>query len=64
MRRKSNMYQWFSPNWGGLNMRVGWSNHNQFSAEGTAAHDGGKLDPTILSIGIAYTTTINETDEL
>ena len=64
MRRKSNMYQWFSPNWGGLAMRVGWSNNNQFSHEETAAHDGGELDPTILSIGIAYTTMVNETDEL
>ena len=61
MRRKSNLYQWFSPNWGGLNIRVGWSNNNQFAHEETGAHD---LDPSILSIGIAYTTTINETDEL
>ena len=61
MRRKSNLYQWFSPNWGGLNIRVGWSNANQFSHEETGPHD---LDPSILSIGMAYTTTINETDEL
>ena len=33
MRRKDNMFQWFSPNWGGLQMRVGWSNNNRF-AEG------------------------------
>jgi len=62
MRRKSNMYQWFSPNWGGLHMRVGWSNYNQFS--GGDSGPNGDLDPEILSIGIAYTTTINETDEL
>ena len=61
MRRKSNMYQWFSPNWGGLHMRVGWSNNNQFAHEESTAND---LDPSILSIGIAYTTAINETDEL
>ena len=65
MRRKSNLYQWFSPNWGGLAMRVGWSNTNQFSAEDTRPTGTDfELDPTILSVGIAYTTTINETDEL
>ena len=64
MRRKSNLYQWFSPNWGGLNMRVGWSNYNQFSGGDTTTPGGHKLDPQILSIGVAYTTAINETDEL
>ena len=71
MRRKSNLYQWFSPNWGGLAMRVGWSNIHQFADEDTALDldgdgdkDDGKVDPTILSVGIAYTTPINETDEL
>ncbi len=70
MRRKSNLYQWFSPNWGGLHVRVGWSNINQFSAEDTDVDLDGddvpdeEIDPSILSIGIAYTTAINETDEL
>ena len=110
MRRKDNLWQWFSPNWGGLQMRVGWSNNSRFSSDesmvttrlktggmvpmytnadvGVTIHrdaDGSnpryvtandvanvmteeyvkkELDPQILSIGIAYTTTINETDEL
>jgi hypothetical protein len=64
MRRKDNMYQWFSPNWGGLAIRVGWSNNNRFADDETAGPNGEKLDPTILSVGIAYTTAINETDEL
>ena len=64
MRRKDNMYQWFSPNWGGLAIRVGWSNNNKFAGDETAGPNGEKLDPTILSVGIAYTTAINETDEL
>ncbi len=62
MRRKDNLFQWFSPNWGGLHMRVGWSNNNKFASED--AGPDGDLDPTILSVGIAYTTAINETDEL
>ncbi len=68
MRRKDNLWQWFSPNWGGLQMRVGWSNTNIWA---TDEHDvvdsqgnAHELDPQILSIGIAYTTAINETDEL
>ena len=110
MRRKDNLWQWFSPNWGGLQMRVGWSNNSRFSSDESAVTTGlktgnmvpmyentdigktlrrdmdgsnpryvtqddvanvmtveyatAKLDPQILSIGIAYTTTINETDEL
>ena len=110
MRRKDNLWQWFSPNWGGLQMRVGWSNNSRFSSDEsmvttglktgnmvpmytetdigktlrrdmdgsnpkyvtqadvddvmTAEYAKAKLDPQILSIGIAYTTTINETDEL
>ena len=64
MRRKDNLYQWFSPNWGGLAIRVGWSNNNRFADDETASPNGGELDPTILSVGIAYTTAINETDEL
>ncbi len=68
MRRKDNLYQWFSPNWGGLQMRVGWSNNSRFSSDETSVTDSRdqthELDPQILSIGIAYTTTINETDEL
>ena len=62
MRRKSNLYQWFSPNWGGLAMRVGWSNNFQFNHEDSGPD--GNLDPMIISVGIAYTTAINETDEL
>ena len=62
MRRKDNIYQWFSPNWGGLNIRVGWSNNNKWAMEDSGAN--ANLDPTILSVGIAYTTAINETDEL
>ena len=64
MRRKDNLYQWFSPNWGGLAIRVGWSNNNKFADDETAGPNGSELDPTILSVGIAYTTAINETDEL
>ena len=69
MRRKDNLWQWFSPNWGGLHMRVGWSNTNIWAEdEHTVAADRNgvahEIDPQILSIGIAYTTTINETDEL
>ncbi len=68
MRRKDNLWQWFSPNWGGLNIRVGWSNNSRFSSDESSVKDGSgnshELDPQILSIGIAYTTTINETDEL
>ena len=64
MRRKDNLYQWFSPNWGGLAIRVGWSNNNRFADDETAGPNGSELDPTILSVGIAYTTAINETDEL
>ena len=110
MRRKDNLWQWFSPNWGGLQMRVGWSNNSRFSSDESNVTTGLKtgrmvpkykeadidttlrrdadgsnpryvtqsdvdsvmtdeyataeLDPQILSIGISYTTTINETNEL
>ncbi len=68
MRRKDNLWQWFSPNWGGLQMRVGWSNTNIWATDETDVTDRNgnahEIDPQILSIGIAYTTTINETDEL
>ena len=68
MRRKDNLLQWFSPNWGGLQMRVGWSNNSRFKSDETDVTDSNgnshELDPQLLSVGIAYTTTINETDEL
>ena len=68
MRRKDNLWQWFSPNWGGLTMRVGWSNTNIWATDEHDVTDRNgvahELDPQILSIGIAYTTMINETDEL
>ena len=68
MRRKDNLWQWFSPNWGGLSMRVGWSNTNVWATDESVVEDRNgmshKIDPQILSVGIAYTTTVNETDEL
>jgi hypothetical protein len=68
MRRKDNLWQWFSPNWGGLQMRVGWSNNSRWSSDESVVTDSlgneHEIDPQILSVGIAYTTTINETDEL
>ncbi len=68
MRRKDNLWQWFSPNWGGLTMRVGWTNTNRWATDESMVTDRNgnshELDPQILSIGIAYSTAINETDEL
>ena len=68
MRRKDNLWQWFSPNWGGLNMRVGWTNTNRWATDETDVTDRNgdthELDPQILSLGVTYTTAINETDEL
>ena len=40
MRRKDNLWQWFSPNWGGLQMRVGWSNNSRFSSDESAVTTG------------------------
>ncbi len=69
MRRKPELWQWFSPNWNGFNARIGWSNAN------TAAGANGEeqqvtslvgieeLDPSMLSIGLAYTKAIGN-DEL
>ena len=36
MRRKANMWQWFSPaSWGGLHVRVGWSNQHIWATDET-----------------------------
>ncbi len=68
MRRKPEMYQWFSPNWGGLHLRVGWSNHTVAGGndEVQVIDNLGNVaehDPTLLSIGAAYTHNIGN-DEL
>ena len=72
MRRKDNLWQWFSPNWGGTANARRLVEYQQSGLRSeTRCHrtvDGSgqthEIDPQILSIGIAYTTTINETDEL
>ncbi len=71
MRRKSNMYQWFSPaSWGGLHVRVGWSNFNTNSwttDESEVTDKNGdihELDPEILSIGASYTASVGNGNEL
>ena len=53
MRRKDNLFQWFSPNWGGLQIRVGWSNNNRF-AEDESSVTTGRV--------VSHTTT--DTDDL
>ncbi len=70
MRRKANMFQWFSPaSWGGLHVRVGWSNDNSYHFGGeehvvtTSTGESKEVDPEILSIGASYTTKIGN-DEL
>ncbi len=70
MRRKPELYQWFSPNWGGFNMRVAYSSsHNSdFAAGETQITDSNSIvqevDPSMLSIGAAYTHTMESGDEL
>ena len=69
MRRKPELYQWWSPNWGGLQLRVGWSNSNTAVGFGheeqqvTSLVGIEELDPTILSLGAAYTHNFGN-DEL
>lgn len=41
MRRKANMWQWFSPgSWGGLHVRVGWSNQHIWQTDETEVVTG------------------------
>ncbi len=69
MRRKANMWQWFSPaSWGGLHVRVGWSNQHiwatdesEVTARDLEVHE---LDPEILSIGASYTASVGDGNEL
>ncbi len=70
MRRKPELWQWWSPNWGGLQLRVGWSNSNSavgFGHEEQQVADiNGAIqehDPSMLSIGAAYTHNFGN-DEL
>jgi hypothetical protein len=69
MRRKPELWQWFSPNWGGLNVRVAWSNttHN-FGHEEQQVTDAlgvvQEVDPSMLSIGAAYTANLASGDEV
>lgn len=63
MRRKPELLQWFSPNWNGFTARVGWSNANVAGGGGenqvlTGLGTVEELDPSILSIGLAYTKDI------
>lgn len=64
MRRKPELYQWFSPNWNGLTARVAWSNSNSAVGFGheeqqvVSLAGPEELDPTILSLGLAYTKDI------
>lgn len=63
MRRKPELWQWHSPNWNGLTASVGWSNDNVAGGGGENQVTTGlgtveELDPSILSIGVAYTKDI------
>ena len=65
MRRKAELWQWMSPNWGGFTARVGWSNAHVAVAGGEVLNgDGKELDPSMLSIGLAYTHAMESGDEL
>ncbi len=71
MRRKANMWQWFSPaSWGGLHVRVGWSNDNSYHWEGEEYEvtprgmETKEVDPEILSIGASYTASVGNGNEL
>ena len=65
MRRKAELWQWMSPNWGGFTARVGWSNAHVAGAGGEVLNgDGKELDPSMLSIGLAYTHAMESGDEL
>lgn len=63
MRRKANLFQWFSPpTWGGLHVRVGWSNDynnggswftdevessvGMINMAGSSSNSAGRVDPT------------------
>ena len=70
MRRKPELWQWFSPNWGGLHVRAAWSNSN--SAVGFA-HEEQQVeslvgmeehDPQMLSLAGAYTHNLANGDEM
>lgn len=63
MRRKPELLQWFSPNWNGFTARVGWSNANVAGGGGDNQVTTGlgtveELDPSLLSIGLAFTKDI------
>lgn len=61
MRRKPELFQWISPNWGGFTARAAYSNSNSAVGFGhdeqqvTAPSGVKELDPKMISLGLAYT---------